>query len=390
MEGQGDQLTANSGEEPGFPGAATFETVLVAGVGLIGGSIGLGVRERRLAAKVVGFDRDAGVLDAATGIGAIDEARLEPGPWLADVDLVVLAAPTKALADLAAGLLPHLRPSAVVTDVGSVKRPVLEALHGLIGQGANRPRFVGGHPMAGSERAGVLNADASLLENAVWVLTPTAATDPLATAAVRDFVTALGARPIEIDPERHDRLVATVSHLPYLAAIALTGLIDGGDDRALKMLLAAGGFRDLTRVASGDPRMSRDMVSDNADAVRAALDAFREQLAAIEAVLDEPDPLLQRAEAAKRARDAIPIVKRGLLPARHELVIAVRDRPGEFAHVTAALAEAGVNIKDLEVLGVREYGGAVRLAFEDRESLDTGRAVLEAAGYQVRTRNGGG
>lgn len=347
------------------------------------------MRERSLARRVIGFDHDAEVLDAAVGIGAIDEARLEPGAWLATADLVILAAPTKALPALAGALLPHLSPGAIVTDVGSVKRPVLQALDGLIGAGRNRPRFVGGHPMAGSERAGVLNSDAALLENAVWVLTPTAATDQAALASVRSFVAALGARSIEVEPELHDRLVATVSHLPYLAAVALTGLVDGGDDRSLKMLLAAGGFRDLTRVASGDPRMSRDMVADNADAVRAALRHFRAQLDAIEGLLDDPEALYEVAAGAKRARDSIPIVSRGLLPVRHELVIAVRDRPGEFAHITAALAEAEVNIKDLEVLGVRESGGAVRLAFEDRDGLERGRGALEAAGYQVHTRNGG-
>lgn len=346
------------------------------------------MRERSLAGRVIGFDHDAGVLDAAVGIGAIDEARLEPGPWLAATDLVILAAPTKALPALAEAVLPHLRPGAIVTDVGSVKRPVLSALDGLIGAGRNRPRFVGGHPMAGSERAGVLNADSALLENAVWVLTPTLATDAAAVASVRRFVEALGARPIEVEPELHDRLVATVSHLPYLAAVALTGLINNGEDRSLKMLLAAGGFRDLTRVASGDPRMSRDMVADNADAVRAALDHFRAELDAIEELLDDPEALYELAGAAKRARDAIPIVSRGLLPARHELVIAVRDRPGEFAHITAALAEAEVNIKDLEVLSVRESGGAVRLAFEDGDGLQRGRSALLAAGYQVHTRNG--
>lgn len=362
---------------------------MIAGVGLIGGSIGRGVRERSLARRVIGFDHDAAVLDAAIGIGAIDEARLEPGPWLADADLVILAAPTKALPSLAAALLPHIRPGAVITDVGSVKVPVLDALSGLVGAGRNRPRFVGGHPMAGSERAGVLYSDPALLENAVWVLTPTQDTDRDALALVTRFVEALGARPIEVEPELHDRLVATVSHLPYLAAVALTGLVDSGEDRSLKMLLAAGGFRDLTRVASGDPRMSRDMVADNAEAVRRALDLFRAQLDLVESRLDDPEALFELAGAAKRARDSIPIVSRGLLPMRPELVIAVRDRPGEFAHITAALAEAQVNIKDLQVLSVRESGGAVRLAFEDADGLKRGREALEAAGYQVHTRNGG-
>ncbi|HZW27452.1 MAG TPA: prephenate dehydrogenase [Trueperaceae bacterium] len=363
-------------------------TLAVAGVGLIGGSVALGARERGLADRVLGFDHDATALDAALGLGAVDEAHLEPGDWLAQVDVLVLAAPTKALPGLAGALLPRLRAGAVVTDVGSVKRPVVEALCAV--EWAGGPgRFVGGHPMAGSERAGVVNADPGLLENAVWVLTPVTGTDPHALAAVRGLVEGLGARPIETTPEKHDELVAAVSHLPYLAAVALTSLIDEGDDRGLKALLAAGGFRDLTRVASGDPRMSRDMVADNAGPVREALRAFRRALAELEEALDDPDALLERAAAAKRARDAVPVVKRGLLASRWELVVAVLDRPGEFARITAALAEASVNIKDLEVLSVRESGGAVRLAFEDAAAQEAGRRALEALGYKVRGRNGG-
>lgn len=362
-------------------------TLAIAGVGLIGGSVALGARERGLAHRVVGFDQDPRALDAALGLGAIDEARLEQGDWLAEVDLLVLAAPTRELPGLAAALLPHLPATAVVTDVGSVKRPVVEAIAGVAWPGGPG-RFVGGHPMAGSERAGVVNADPGLLENAVWVLTPVAATAPEALEAARGLVTGLGARPIETTPEKHDELVAAVSHLPYLAAVALTSLIDEGEDRALKALLAAGGFRDLTRVASGDPRMSRDMVAANAGPVRAALRAFRRALDGLEAALDDPEELLAKAEAAKRARDAVPVVKRGLLASRWELVVAVVDRPGEFARITAALAEANVNIKDIEVLSVRESGGAVRLAFEDAAAQEAGRRALEAMGYRVRSRNG--
>ena len=360
----------------------------VAGVGLIGGSVALGARERRLCERVIGFDHDAVALDAAVGVGAIDEARLESGNWLEDVDMLVLAAPTKSLPQIAAALLPRLSRGAVVTDVGSVKGAVTEAVGGVRWAGG-AARFVGGHPMAGSERAGVVHADPGLLENAIWVLTPRDDTEPDALALVRSFVEALGARPLVTTAQKHDELVAAVSHLPYLAAVALTTLVDRGDDRGLKALLAAGGFRDLTRVASGDPRMSRDMIADNAGPVRAALRAFRDVLDELEDDLDDPEALLERAQAAKRARDAMPVVKRGLLASRWELVVAVLDRPGEFARITAALAEAGVNIKDLEVLSVRESGGAVRLAFEDGAALAAGRAALEASGYSVRSRNGG-
>ena len=349
--------------------AAVVGTVVLAGVGLIGGSVGLGLQQRFLARRVVGFDLDPGVLDAARGLGIIDEAQLHAGPWLAQADLVVLAAPARSLVRLAREMAPFLRPDCVVTDVGSAKADVVAALTGEL-------RFVGGHPMAGSERVGVLHADAALLENAVWVLTPTAATDRAALALVERLVVALGAHAIEVDPDLHDRLVATVSHVPYLAAVALTHLVAEAEERELLMLLAAGGFRDLTRVASGSPRMSRDMVVANRAAVRDAAARFGRALTALAERLDDPDALLDAAEAAKRTRD--------------EVVIAVPDRPGQLARITAALGDAEVNVKDIEVLGIREAGGALRLAFETLDEQRRAADALRAAGYEARVRGNGG
>ena len=360
-------------------------TVVLAGVGLIGGSVGLGLQQRFLARRVIGLDRDPAVLEAARGLGVIDDARLEAGPWLEEADLVVLATPARTLERLAAEVAPFLRPDAIVTDVGSAKADVVAAL-------TPRLRFVGGHPMAGSERVGVLHADPSLLENAVWVLTPTEGTDPAALAVVTELVQALGALPIEVAPELHDRLVATVSHVPYLASVALTQLVAEADERELLMLLAAGGFRDLTRVASGSPRMSRDMVVANRFAVREAVARFARALTALAERLDDPEALLDAAEEAKRTRDALPVVRRTLMPARFEFVIAVPDRPGELARITKALGDADVNVKDIEVLGIRESGGAIRLAFETVDERTRGAEALRAAGYEARGRgeaNGG-
>lgn len=358
--------------------APLFDTVVIAGVGLIGGSVGLGIQQRFLAQRVIGLDRDPVTLDAARGLGVIDEAHLSPGPWLEQAELVVLATPVRSIVPLADSLRPWLSDRCIVTDVGSVKREAVEALHDL--------KFVGGHPMAGSERTGVLHADAGLLENAVWVLTPNDATDPGALARVQAFVEHLGSRTLTVAPDQHDRLVAAVSQLPYLAAVALTRLITDADDRDLMTLLAAGGFRDITRIASGSPTMSRDMVVSNRDAVRDALSMFRRQLSALDAILDDPEALLAAAETAKRSRDAIPVVRRSLLPARHEVVIAVPDRPGQLARITQSLGEADVNIKDIEVLSIRESGGAVRLAFDSEEQLARGTEALRAVGYEARVR----
>jgi len=375
--------------DPAARPAALVGTVVLAGVGLIGGSVGLGLQQRFLARRVIGFDLDPAVLEAARGLGIIDDAKLHAGPWLAEADLVVLATPARSLVRLAHEMAPFLRPDCVLTDVGSAKAEVVAALSGArMRSGALR--FVGGHPMAGSERVGVLHADAALLENAVWVLTPNADTDPEALALVQRVVAGLGAHAIEVDPELHDRLVATVSHVPYLAAVALTHLVAEAEERDLLMLLAAGGFRDLTRVASGSPRMSRDMVVANRSAVRDAAARFGRALTSLAERLDDPDALLDAAEAAKRTRDALPVVRRSLMPARFEVVIAVPDRPGQLARITRALGDADVNVKDIEVLGIREAGGALRLAFDSLEAQQRAADVLRAAGYEARVRGNGG
>ena len=358
--------------------SALFDTVVIAGVGLIGGSVGLGIHQRFLAERVIGLDHDPAALDAARGLGAIDEAQLAPGPWLEEAGLVILATPVRTLVPLGRQLRPYLNDAAIVTDVGSVKNEIVEGLRELT--------FVGGHPMTGSERIGVQNADAALLENAVWVLTPDRESDPGAVATVRDFVEHLGARPLQVDPAQHDRLVAAVSHIPYLTAVALTTLVSDDEDRDLMMLLAAGGFRDLTRVASGSPVMSRDMVVGNLEAVRETLSAFRGQLNILAAQIEDPEALLAQGERAKRSRDSFPIVGRSLLPARFEVVIAVPDRPGQLARITKALGEAEVNIKDIEVLGIREAGGAVRLAFDHPEAMTRATEVLRSVGYEARVR----
>ncbi|PNY82513.1 prephenate dehydrogenase [Deinococcus koreensis] len=357
---------------------ALFDTAVVAGVGLIGGSVALGLRQRFLARRVIGLDASMDVLREAEALGVVDEVRAQCGEWLRGADLVILAAPMRALAPLARELAPWLSPSALVMDVGSVKGGIAAEMERL-----GVRSFVAGHPMAGSERGGVTHASAALLENAVWVLTPTDHTPLTALSRARSLVEHLGAAPVVMPPDAHDALVATISHLPYLASLALTHMV-ARDERL--SLLAAGGFRDLTRVASGDPRMSRDMVVENKEALRGALSRFRRQLDRLEADLDEPEELLAAAQEGKRTRDSLPVVRRSLLPAKFDLVVAVPDRPNQIGAVTQALGAAGVNIKDIEVLAIREEGGALRLGLESAEDVGRAAGVLRSLGFEVRAR----
>lgn len=355
-----------------------FSKVGIFGIGLLGGSVALGMRERFLAEEIHAYDPDPGALEDALALQVVDKVHASLGDWVSELDLGVLAAPVGVLVNEGRKLARFSGPHTLWIDVGSVKGPVVEALTGVL------PNFVGSHPMAGSEKAGVEAAHAGLLQNAVWVITPHRNTDPTALAKVHGLVQNLGAYPLEIAPELHDRLVARISHLPYLLAVGLNRLVAQDPHQDLLMFLAAGGFRDLTRVASGSPRMSRDMVVANKEALREAIEDLRAVMLELENQLEAPEALLETALEAKRTRDSLPIVKRSLLPVMNELVVQVPDKPGQIATVSTALGNAGVNIKNFEVLAIRDEGGAIRMGFATPEEREEARLILEGIGYKVR------
>ncbi len=355
-----------------------FRKVGIFGIGLLGGSVALGLRERFLAEEIHAYDPDPAALEDALALQVVDRVHTSLSGWVDELELGVLAAPVGVLVSEGQKLAHYSNPHTIWTDVGSVKGPVVGALTGVL------PNFVGSHPMAGSEKAGVEAAHAGLLQNAVWVITPTPATPAPALATLRALVQNLGAYPLEIAPELHDRLVARISHLPYLLAVGLNRLVNRDPHQDLLMFLAAGGFRDLTRVASGSPRMSRDMVVANKEALRDAIEDLQSVMLQLENLLEAPDELLEVAQEAKRTRDSLPIVKRSLLPVMNELVVQVPDKPGQIAAVSTALGNAGVNIKNFEVLAIRDEGGAIRMGFATPEEREQARQILHDIGYKVR------
>lgn len=263
-----------------------FEKVAIVGVGLIGGSLGMALRNRRLAARVVGVGRDAARLEKARALGAIDDAATDWAEGIAGADLVVLATPIQQILSDLERLRSHLGPGALVTDVGSTKAEIVRAGDAASGPGG----FVGGHPMAGSERSGVEAATAELFIEAVWALTPSAQTEPAALARIRTMAQAVGARVITLDPEAHDQAVAVTSHLPHVLAYALAGLASETARRSPHLYdLAAGSFAGATRVAGSHPDLWRDIAVTNRDALGAALRAFRGELDAVLDALEAGD-----------------------------------------------------------------------------------------------------
>lgn len=280
-----------------------FRRIAILGLGLIGGSVALALRKRGQVEEVAGYDPLPGRAERARQRDAITQAAASPQEAVRGAELVVLAAPVGAMRPLLAAIAPALDPAALVTDTGSVKRPVCAAAAELL---PNPSRFVGGHPMAGREQAGIEAADVALFEGAVWCLTPDRTTGGAALARVEALVLALGAEPHTLDVERHDALVTGISHLPLAAAAALVATVVAHPSGAEALQLAAGGFRDTTRIASGSPIMARDVLLANADNVTAWLDRYIAELAHLRALVASGDAEgIERAFAtAGDARDA--------------------------------------------------------------------------------------
>lgn len=337
------------------------------GTGLIGGSIAAALRANGW--YVSGTDSDPLRVERALELGVIDQIGEDP---LAQITFV--AVPVGSVTEAVTTALQY---GGVVTDVGSVKAPIVSAI--------SNPRFVGGHPMAGSEAIGVEGSRADLFQGATWVLTPTAKTDPDSQALVHSVVRSMGAEVLTLAPENHDRLVATVSHVPHLAAASLMGLAaDRAVEHSALLRLAAGGFRDMTRIASGDPTMWIDVCADNRDAILDVLDELSSKLSEMRDIVanGSGDALLSRLSEAQDARRSLPTG----VPEVEELAeisVPIPDKPGELAAVTSLATRISANVYDIEVVhSAGAAGGRLLLVVDAARAEDLAEA-LRASGRSV-------
>jgi prephenate dehydrogenase len=283
--------------------AVRFEKITIIGVGLLGGSMGLAVRRRKLAREVAGFVRRAASLKDCEKAGAVDFATTDLPAAVWDADLVILCTPLSQMRPLVERMLPALKRGVIVTDVGSVKASVVRELESLIaGSGGH---FIGSHPMAGSEKTGVNAACADLFADAVCVVTPTKKSNAAAVHKIEQFWKAVGLRVLRLAPELHDALVGRSSHLPHLVAAALANHVLDPAHPKPQALLCASGFRDATRVASSSPEMWRDIVLANRRNLAKSLGAFIADLQKFRRVLKKTDAeaIATFFETARKRRD---------------------------------------------------------------------------------------
>lgn len=355
---------------PTAPGRA-----LVIGVGLIGGSIGLALR--RAGWFVLGRDASTHTLDRAIAVGAIDVPA--PTGAVEGIDITFVATPVGSIAESIAEALRDT--TGVVTDAGSVKSSLLPVL--------DDPRVVGGHPMAGSELEGVDGARADLFEGRTWVLTPVATTEDDALAIVSSIVSGFGADVVSLPPERHDSIVAVVSHVPHLTAASLMGLADerSSEHRGL-LRLAAGGFRDMTRIASGHPGIWPDICASNREAIVAELDRLVATLGQVRDIVadGDRDALLAVLDRARSARTALP-ARFARAEDLSELRIPVPDRKGALAGITMLATELDVSIADIEIAHSVEGDEGIVILLVEAANGERLRDGLVASGYRAALRS---
>jgi prephenate dehydrogenase len=364
--------------------------IAVLGVGLIGGSIGLAARGR-MDAEVAGFDPDRAVLDRAVELGALDRAAGSVAEAVAGAAVVFCAAPVGALPSLARDALAATAEDeeAVVSDVGSTKRALIETLASDDPGG----RFIGGHPLAGAETAGVENARAELLEGARWYLTPTERSSGVGYDRLQRTVAELGARPQAIDPDTHDRVMAAVSHLPHvLANVLVQEAAEALAEESERMPEVGPSFRDTTRVAGANPVIWGDIFTSNREAVVAGIESLAERLSEAARLLRDGEAEGVREWQLAAAEDRRRLLEADLVGGElRELRIGVENRPGTVAEIALALGRGGVNIEDMALYPAPDLRtGAISIWIAGDEEAERAAKVVRRLGHSATLVAAGG
>lgn len=356
------------------------------GLGLIGGSIAKTIHRIYPELTLIAYDLDQDSLALALEEGVIDEACEGLTESFAGCRYIFLCAPVQKNTDFLEKLSAFAGENCTITDVGSVK----SAIHQEIARTSFAPYFIGGHPMAGSEKSGYSHATAYLLENVYYIITPSPKAAPASVQEFRDFIRSLGALPIVLDYQEHDFITAAVSHLPHILASSLVNLVKNLDnDKEIMKQVAAGGFKDITRIASSSPVMWQQICLTNRQQILKLLDAFT---ASLEETRDavassEGDSLFDFFQTAKDYRDSLPLTSSGSLPKIYELYCDMVDEAGGIAALATILGTSQISIKNIGIIHNREFQeGVLHIEFYDQDALDKALVLLRKYHYTLYER----
>ncbi len=354
------------------------------GFGLIGGSLAKHIRKAYPDATIYAYDIDTNGLNLAIEDGTLTAFCNSPDDKrFGECNYLYLCTPVSFAKDFLPYIKSYIKPDCILTDVGSVKN----VIHKEIKQAGLGSYFIGAHPMAGSEKSGYQNATDTLFENAYYILTPEADTSKDMLERYTTFVASLGAIPLVLNYEEHDFVTAGISHLPHIAASALVNLVAANDSAAEHMKrVAAGGFKDITRIASSSPIMWQNICLANRDAVLQLLDSYISILQTMREQIDNQDEqaIIDFFSSARTYRNNLSDAKKGAIHSFYAIQCDLTDRVGEISTITSILAEHALNLKNLGILHNREgMDGILQLEFYDEVTLHKATEVLSEAGFPV-------
>jgi len=352
--------------------------IAIVGVGLMGGSLAL-CWKGKPGLHISGFSSNPASVDKYLKRGVVDSATTSLKEAVADADFIFLCVPVGLISDYLDKLQQvELKPGCIITDVGSTKRSVVECAARMKLQGAY---FIGGHPMAGSERSGVEAASLYLYENAFYVLTPPEGTPEEVYNRLVELLQWTRAQIIRVDAEQHDDIVGAVSHLPHVIAVALVNQIAGyNESNGLYRALAAGGFRDITRIASGDPVMWRDIFQSNKPVMLKLLNDWNEEISKFRSMIEtnDGDGIMDAFKRAGKFRSELPERRKGVITALYDLYVDVPDHPGIIGSVATLLGSHRINLSNIQIIESRDdVPGVLRLSFRNEEDFEKASEVLK-------------
>ena len=351
-------------------------TIGFIGLGLIGGSLAKGLKRKDPDCKIIAYNRNKDVLHQAMLEKTIDEMTEEIGEAFDPCDIIFLCAPVEVNAESMKLVKPYLKESAILTDVGSTKSDIMKIAADL----GLQKVFIGGHPMAGSERSGYAYSTDHLVENAYYVVTPFPETNAKKTVKLTELIHDLLAIPMVMDAEEHDRIVATVSHLPHLIAFALVNLLKKEDDEDHTMKqIAAGGFKDITRIAGSSPVMWEQICMNNKKAINELMDDYIDNLEELRAMINAGDEegLLKSFGESGDFRRSMDNRSTGAIRREYSVYLDILDKPGTIASVVNIVAIHNLNLKNIGILHNREFEESVlKVDFYDEQSAEKAADVL--------------
>lgn len=353
------------------------------GLGLIGGSIAKKIKALHPEVELIATAGHLSTIETAFAQHLITNSDFLSMKDFSDCDYIFLCCPVQKNIEYLRELKGHLKDSCIVTDVGSVKSEIHQEVISL----HMEEFFIGGHPMTGSEKTGLDSASEFLLENAYYIITPTSKTSPEALTRYHDFVASLGAIPMILDYEKHDFATAAISHLPHVIAYSLVNLVKNLDDSQETMrTIAAGGFKDLTRIASSSPIMWENICLSNRSQVLRLIDEYVSELSLLRSQIErsEGEEIISYFQTAKDYRDSLPISTSGAMKNVYELYLDLVDEAGGIAAIATILAEHQLSIKNIGIIHNREYeDGVLHLEMYDQASLDTAIVLLKQHHYTI-------